>query len=116
MFGNICALVVLLTVVPNNLIVGHKILVIVTVHGKSHWNYMKVFIDELLNRGNEITCITSVTIGNNKPENYTEVLIEPPYSKENLSKFYGIPEWSAKSAIFVFCCSGSGFWWSKFTK
>lgn len=65
---------------------GHKILVIVPLYGKSHSSYMKVFIDELLNRGNEITCITSITIGDPKPQNYTEILIDPPYYRHNLSK------------------------------
>lgn len=88
MIKKFCAFVVLLTLLSNNSIYGHKILVIVTMHGKSHWSYMKVFIDELLNRGNEITCITSVTFGDGKPDNYTEILIDPPYSKKNLSKVF----------------------------
>lgn len=89
MFRKLCVFVVLFTLLSIDTIHGHKILVIVTMHGKSHWNYMKVFIDELLNRGNEITCITSIPFGDDKPENYTEILIDPPYSKKNLSKFYG---------------------------
>lgn len=47
---------------------------------------MKVFIDSLLNRGNEITCITSMTIGDIKPQNYTEILLDPPYYRHNLGK------------------------------
>lgn len=91
------------------IIYGHKILVIVPVYGKnqkiknkidiiilmniltlgqSHWNYMKVFIESLLNRGNEITCITSITMGENKPQNYTEILMDPPYYRTNLSKLF----------------------------
>lgn len=65
---------------------GHKILVIIPLHGKSHWNYMKIFIYSLLNHGNEITCITSMSMGDQKPENYTEILIDP-YSRQNLGKF-----------------------------
>lgn len=56
---------------------AHKILVIVPMNGKSHWDYMKNFINELLNRGNEVTCITTISIGDNKPKNYTEILIDP---------------------------------------
>lgn len=63
---------------------AHKILVIVPMNGKSHWDYMKVFINELLNRGNEVTCITTISIGDNQPKNYTEILIDPPFLKENL--------------------------------
>ena len=66
---------------------AHKILVIVPMNGKSHWNYMKNFINELLNRGNEVTCITTISMGDNKPTNYTEILIDPPFYKENLGKY-----------------------------
>lgn len=65
---------------------AHKILVIVPMNGKSHWDYMKNFINELLNRGNEVTCITTITMGENQPQNYTEILIDPPFLKENLGK------------------------------
>lgn len=63
---------------------AHNILVIVPMNGKSHWSYMKNFINELLNRGNEVTCITTITMGEHKPKNYTEILIDPPFLKENL--------------------------------
>lgn len=66
---------------------GHKILVIVPMHGKSHWNYMKVFINELINRGHELTCITSISMGKHKPANYTEILIDPPYEIQNIGEF-----------------------------
>lgn len=66
---------------------GHKILVIVPMHGKSHWNYMKVFVNELVDRGNNVTCITSISMGKHKPANYTEILIDPPYEIQNLGKF-----------------------------
>lgn len=45
---------------------------------------MKVFIESLLNRGNEVTCMTSMTMGENKPQNYTEILLDPPYYRHNL--------------------------------
>lgn len=65
---------------------GHHILFLVPMNGKSHWNYMQVFIKELLNRGHQITCITSMSIGDFKPENYTEILIDPPFNMQNISK------------------------------
>lgn len=52
-----------------------------------HWNYMKVFVDELVNRGNENTCITTISMGEHKPANYTEILIDPPYVLQSLSEF-----------------------------
>lgn len=55
-------------------------------NGKSHWDYMKNFINELLNRGNEVTCITTITMGEDQPQKYTEILIDPPFLKENLGK------------------------------
>lgn len=71
-----------------SIIDAHKILVIVPMNGKSHWDYMKVFINELLNRGNEVTCITTISIGDHKPTNYTEILIDPPFHKENLGNCF----------------------------
>lgn len=65
---------------------AHKILVIVPMNGKSHWDYMKNFINELLDRGNEVTCITTITMGDKLPKNYTEILIDPPFLKENLGE------------------------------
>lgn len=67
---------------------GHKILVVVPMHGKSHWNYMKVFVNELLNRGNEVTCITSISMGKQKPENYTEILIDPPFDVQSIGEYH----------------------------
>lgn len=65
---------------------GHKILVMVPLYGKSHWNYMTVFVQDLLNRGHEITCITNMAMPDPKPKNYTEILIDPPYLRQNLGK------------------------------
>lgn len=58
---------------------GYKILVAIPINGKSHMVYMEVFIRELINRGNEVTCITSIPISGEKPQNYTEILIDPPF-------------------------------------
>lgn len=39
---------------------------------------MKVFVEEFLERGHEITTVTSISM-KSKHENYTEILIDPPY-------------------------------------
>lgn len=82
-----CAFAFLCTFLLATSVQGHKILVIVPMHGKSHWNYMKVFINELINRGHELTCITSISMGEHKPANYTEILIDPPYEIQNIGEF-----------------------------
>lgn len=81
-----CVFSILCTFLLVNSVQGHKILVIVPMHGKSHWNYMKVFIHELIERGHELTCITNIPMGKDKPANYTEILIDPPYKIENVGK------------------------------
>lgn len=65
---------------------GYKILFLIPINGKSHWNYMQVFVKELLYRGHEVTCITSISIGATF-ENYTEILIDPPFNMHSMSKF-----------------------------
>lgn len=66
---------------------AYKILVLVPTNGKTNWKYMQTFIDELLNRGHKITCITSQTATDSIQinENYTEILIDPPYKIQNNS-------------------------------
>lgn len=64
---------------------AHKILFLAPVNGKSHWNYLKVFIEELVNRGHELTCITSISMGENKLDNYTEILIDPAFFMGTIS-------------------------------
>lgn len=64
-----------------------NILVLVPMNGKSHMNYMEVFIRELINRGHEVTCITSVSISGTKPDSYTEVLIDPPFDINAFGKY-----------------------------
>lgn len=89
MFGTLkfCVFAFFCTLLLASSVQGHKILVIVPMHGKSHWNYMKVFINELVNRGHEVTCITNISMGKQKPINYTEILIDPPYEIQNLGEF-----------------------------
>lgn len=49
-------------------------------NGKSHFLYTSTFVRVLLNRGHEVTYLTSTSISMNEPNlaNYTEVLIDPP--------------------------------------
>lgn len=56
---------------------AHKILVSAPFNGKSYWIYMSTFVKELLNRGHEVTTITSISMSS-KLDNYTEILIDPP--------------------------------------
>lgn len=65
---------------------GYNILVLVPINRDGHWNYMQNFIKELLTRGHEVTCITSIKLTEPKYENYTEILIDPPYDMQNISK------------------------------
>lgn len=64
---------------------AYKVLVLVPINGKSHWNYMQVFVKEFLNRGHEVTAITSIALGGKKHNNYTEILINPPFDMQSLS-------------------------------
>lgn len=53
---------------------GYKILMLVR------------FIRELIGRGHEITCITHIPMSGAKLDNYTEVLIDPPFDMEVLGE------------------------------
>lgn len=66
---------------------GYKVLVLVPMNGKSHWNYMKVFVKEFLIRGHEVTCVTSISMGDHKFENYTEILIDPPLNLQGFCEY-----------------------------
>lgn len=65
---------------------GYRILVVVPINGKSHGLYMESFLKEFLNRGHEITCITSFKMSGPKLNNYTEILIDPPFDMQSMSK------------------------------
>lgn len=65
---------------------GYKILFLAPLNGKSHWMYLQTFIEAILDRGHEVTCITSITFNGPKSENYTEVLIDPPLDLNVVSK------------------------------
>lgn len=47
---------------------------------------MKVFVKELLDRGHDVTCITSISMGDQTVKNYTEILIDPPLDMGNFSE------------------------------
>ena len=65
---------------------GHKkVLFIAPINGHSHWNYLKIFIRELINREYDVTCITSIRMNDKSLSNYTEILIDPPFNLVNMS-------------------------------
>ncbi|KAG5674368.1 hypothetical protein PVAND_004342 [Polypedilum vanderplanki] len=49
----------------------------------SHFLMLKVFIEELLNKGHEVTAITTLPY-NDKTTNYTEILIDPAWNPSNI--------------------------------
>lgn len=59
---------------------GYKILYMVPIHGKSHWVYAENFIEALLNKGHEVTCITNFEYRGKPHQNYTDVMIEDPFN------------------------------------
>lgn len=70
----------------STLVLGSKILVLVPANGKSHAMYLKVFVEELIGRGHEVTCVTSYSMGQTH-DNYTEILIDPPFNMQKLGKY-----------------------------
>lgn len=65
---------------------SHKILVLMPMNGKSHMNYMQVLIRELIIQNHEVSCITSIPLSGTKPNNYTEILIDPPFNMDRMGK------------------------------
>lgn len=61
-----------------------KVLFLAPINGQSHWNYLKFFIKELIGRGFDVTCITSIAMNDTQLSNYTEVLIDPPFIMEQM--------------------------------
>ncbi|XP_055838424.1 UDP-glycosyltransferase UGT5-like [Episyrphus balteatus] len=59
-----------------------RILAAFVFQAKSHYMMHNVLIKELINRGHEVTFITSNSMNKNLGENYTEVLIDPVYNYE----------------------------------
>lgn len=64
---------------------GFKVLVLGPFNGKSHFLYMQSFVRALLQRGHEVTFLSSNTLGDSNLANYTEVLIDPPLNLQNYS-------------------------------
>lgn len=62
---------------------GYKILIITPLPGPSHILMFKVFVKELVSRGHEVTAITALTM-KEQFKNYTEVLIDPPYTFDDI--------------------------------
>lgn len=61
---------------------GYKILLLTPYKANSHWEFFQHIIKALLERNHEVTVITSKTLNGIKPDNYTEVLIDPPFDDE----------------------------------
>lgn len=57
---------------------GYKILFLAPFNGKSHFMYTSAFARKLLDRGHEVTYLTSISMNQPNLVNYTEVLIDPP--------------------------------------
>lgn len=55
--------------------------------GTSHFLYCKSFVIELLKRGHQVTFMTSNSMKEMNLANYTEILIEPRFEIEKMSKF-----------------------------
>lgn len=69
-----------------HLAAGYKILLLAPFNGKSHWVLLERIIDALLERHHHVTTITNFKWNGPKPENYTEILIDPPLDFEKHSK------------------------------
>lgn len=69
----------LLFLTTNSAIDASKVLLLLPFPGPSHFMMFKVFIEELVGRGHEVTSINAFPLKENL-ENYTEILIEPRWS------------------------------------
>lgn len=65
---------------------GYKVLFLAPINIKSHWLFSQSLIKAIINRGHEVTCVTSTSFGDKIPANYTEILIDPPLDLNALSK------------------------------
>lgn len=66
---------------------AYKVLVLCPMNGKSHFLYMSTFAHALLDRGHEVTYLTSGSLSHLKLANYTEVLIDPPFNVPSKCRF-----------------------------
>lgn len=67
---------------------GYRVLFLGPFNGKSHFLYMQSFVLALLERGHEVTFLTSHSMNHLKLENYTEILIDPPFDLHSLCEFW----------------------------
>lgn len=66
---------------------AYKILFLGPMNGKSHFLYVSSFVRAALDRGHEVTYLTSNTLSHLKLANYTEVLIDPPLNVSAFCKY-----------------------------
>lgn len=64
---------------------SYKILFLAPFNGKSHFLFMQSFVRAFLDRGHEVTFLTSNSLDHLKLSNYTEVLVDPPLDLEKMS-------------------------------
>lgn len=57
---------------------AYKVLVLGPINSPSHFLYVSSFVRALLDRGHDVTYLTSNSMKNLNLANYTEVLIDPP--------------------------------------
>lgn len=69
-----------------HLAAGYKILFLIPFNGKSHWILLERVIESLLERHHHVTAITNFKWNGPRPENYTEILIDPPLDFEKHSE------------------------------
>lgn len=74
-------------------------LLLAPINGKSHFLYISSFAKALLERGHEVTFLTSNSLSHLKLANYTEVLIDPPLDLLGMSKYSNDP-----NKIFIKSC------------
>lgn len=79
---------------------GYKILFLAPFYGKSHWMYMSSFVRNLLDRQHEVTFLTSHTLNHSNMENYTEVLIDPPFPAKEASELKLSPNRTTTKTYF----------------
>lgn len=65
---------------------GYKVLFLAPFNAKSHIIYLQNFVRALIDRGHEVTFVTSIPLTDIKVSNYTEVLIDPPLDLASMSE------------------------------
>lgn len=58
---------------------AYKVLVLGPMSAPSHFLYVSSFVRALLDRGHEVTYLTSNSLSKLNSANYSEILIDPPY-------------------------------------